>query len=492
VLLAVIAMSLVALPLAIYYSSRPEQPQPGKPINSIAVLPFKPLIAESRDEALELGMADTLINKLSNIRQVTVRPLSAVRKYTDLEQDAAAAGREQKVDAVLDGNIQKSGEKMRVTVRLVRVADGREIWSEQFDEKFTDIFSVQDSVSRRVSGMLAVTLTGEERALVTKHYTNNADAYQLYLKGRYFWNKRTGEAIRKGIDYFSQAIEKDQNYAPAHAGLAQSYVLLAGYGESTPQEAYSKARASATKAIKIDDQLTDAHAALAYVKTGYDWDFAGAEREYKRAIELNPNDATARHWYAEYLALMGHPTEAIAEMRRAQELEPLSLIINKELGTALYLARQFDQAIEQLRKTLELDSSFVRAHIQLGSAYGQKEQHEEAISEFRKAIGIDGKDPHALSQLAYTYAVSARRNEANKIIEQLKERSKRRQVSSVDIAIVCAGLGEKSQAFEQLEKAYSERDEGLLYLKTDPVWDSLRSDPRFSDLLRRVGFSAIS
>lgn len=466
----------------------PEQLPSAKQIKSIAVLPFKPLIAESRDEALEMGIADTLITRLSNIREISLRPISAVRRYVALEQDALAAGREQKVDAVLEGQIQKSGERIRVTVRFVRIGDEATLWADTFDDKLTDIFTVEDSISERVAGILAVKLTGEERALVAKHDTDNADAHQLYLKGRYFWNKRTGETIKKGIDYFNQAVEKDPNYALAHAALAESYVLLSNYGEGTAQEAYAKARAAATAALKINDELAEAHTVLAYIKAGYDWDFAGADHEYKRAIERNPNYATARQWYGEYLALMGRPTESIAEITRAQELEPLSLMINTDLGAALYCARRYDQAIDQLRKTLDLDSSFVRGHIELGFVYRQKEQYEEALSEFQKALGFDGEDAYALSHLGYAYAALRRKDEAYKIIGQLKERSKRKYVLPTDIAVVYAGLGEQDRAFEWLEKAFTQRDDNLLYLKVDPVWDSLRSDPRFADLLQRVGF----
>lgn len=487
-----VGIALLALILAVYYLPRRQlQPKQLSPliIKSIAVLPFKPLVSDKRDEPLEMGMADTLIARLSNIREIDVRPISAVRGYVALEQDALAAGREQKVDAVLDGSIQKSDDRIRITVRLVSVETGATLWTDTFDDKLGDIFTVEDSISERVAGILVLRLTGEERALVAQHYTNNADAYQLYLKGRYFWNKRTGEAITKSIDYFNQALEKDPNYALAHAGLAQSYVLLAGYGERTPQQSYSKARTEATEALKMNDKLADAHSALAYIKTGYDWDFVGADSEHKRALELNPNDATVRHWYAEYLALMGgHTTESIAEMKRAQELEPLSLIINKELGTTLYLARQFDAAVEQLKKTLDLDPSFVRARIQLGAAYRQKEQYEEAVSEFRKAVESEKEESLALSQLGHTYAVSGKKKEAYKIIEQLRERAKKRHLSLIGFAQIYAGLGDKSLAFECLEKAYAERDEDLLYLRTDPLWDSLRSDPRFANLLRRIGF----
>ena len=489
----VFAATLVAVAMAIalgllIYRSRPSQPQPFARITSIAVLPFKPLVAENRDESLELGMADTLIARLSNIREISVRPISAVRRYAGLEQDAVAAGREQRVDAVIDGQIQKSGEKIRVTVRLVRVADGVPMWTNQFDENMSDIFRVQDSISERVTGVLALKLTGEEKERLARNHTDNTEAYQLYLKGRYFWNKRTGDAIKTGIDYFSQAVEADPDYALAYAGLAEAYVLLANYSDSTPQEAYSKARAAATKALKLNDRLAETHTALAYIKAGYDWDFAGAEREYQRALELNPNYPTAQNWYAEFLGLMGRSTESITGMRRALELEPLSLMINVELGDMLLFARQYDQAIEQYRKTLDLDSSFVRAHVQLGQVYGQKGQYEEAISELKKAISLNSEDNYAIQLLGYMYAISRRTSEAYKALEELKERAKRTHVLPYDIAVIYVGLGEKDRAFEWLEKSFAERDEGLLYLRVDPVLDSLRSDPRFADLLRRVGF----
>jgi TolB-like protein/Flp pilus assembly protein TadD len=467
---------------------QPKQTSSPLVIKSIAVLPFKPLVSDKRDEPLEMGMADTLIARLSNIREIDVRPISAVRRYAALEQDALAAGREQRVDAVLDGSIQKSGDRIRITVRLVGVENGATLWTDTFDDNLNDIFTVEDSISERVAGVLVVKLTGEERVLVAQHSTNNAEAYQLYLKGRYFWNKRTGEALRKGIDYFNQAIDKDRNYALAYAGLAQAYASLSSYSESTPQEGYSRAREAAAEALKIDDKLAEAHAALASVMSGYDWEFAGAEREYKRAIELNPNLATAHAGYGEYLGMMGRLTEAIAELRRAQEIEPLSLSINTGLGSVLYFAGQFDESIDQLRKTLDLDSSSVRGHIELGYAYRQKRQYENAISEFKKALDLGGEDTYALSQLAHTYAILGQRDPAYRAIEQLKRQSKQRYVLPSDIAAVYAGLGEKDRAFEWLEKGYGERDANMPYLKVDPSWDSLRSDQRFRDLLRRVGF----
>lgn len=463
---------------------------PATQIKSIAILPFKPSVSDNRDESLEMGIADTLITRLSNIKDLNVRPISAVRKYTGLEQDAIAAGREQKVDAVLDGLIQVSGDRIRITARLVSIGNGATLWAETFDDKVTDIFTVEDSISEQVARMLAVKLTGEERTLVATHATNDTEAYQLYLKGRYFRSKGTGEAIQKSIEYFNQAIAKDPNYALAYAGLADSNQLLSNYNLTTPQEAYSKARAAATEALTRNDKLAEAHSALASIRKGYDWDFAGAEREYRRAIELNPNYASARNGYGEYLGMMGRSTEAIAEMRRAQELEPLSLGINTELGSILYFAGRVDESIDQLRMTLELDSSYGRAHIELGYAYRLKRQYEEAISEFKRALDIDREDSYALSQLAHTYGLMGRRDDAYRAIGQLKELGKRQYVLPSDIAAAYAGLGEKDRAFQWLEKAYADRDDGVPFFKVDPSWDLLRSDPRFADLLRRVGLPA--
>jgi DNA-binding winged helix-turn-helix (wHTH) protein/TolB-like protein/Tfp pilus assembly protein PilF len=482
------AIALIAILIAGYFWwSRRGTATATPQIKSIAVLPFKPLVAEGRDESLELGMADTLIARLSNIKEIDVRPISAVRGYVALDQDPVAAGRQQKVDAVLDGSIQKAGDRIRVRVRLARVENGAVLWTDTFDDKLTDIFTVEDSISERVAGILAVKLTGEERALVAQHATNNPEAYQLYLRGRYFRAKRTGEGIKTSIDCFNQAIAKDPNYARAYAGLAESYLLLSNYNVTTPQEAYSKARTAATEALQKDDHLAEAHAALADIKSDYDWDFAGAEQEYKRAIALDPNYAGARKSYGEYLAQMGRTDEALVETKRALELEPLSLLINRELGTFLYFAGRFDESIDQLRKTLELDARDARTHIELGYAFRQNRQNQEAIAEFKKALEINPEESYALSQLAHTYGLIGQKKEANAAIEQLQEMSQRQYVLPTDMAAAYAGVGDKDQAFAWLEKAYHDRDDGVPFLGVDPSWDPLRSDERFRDLLKRIG-----
>ena len=484
--IAIITLLIVALGLWLLLTRRQTDPSPN-PIKSIAVLPFKPLVAENRDEALEMGMADTLIARLSNIREIEVRPISAVRRYVALDQDPAAAGREQTVDAVLDGSIQKTTDKVRVTVRLVRVKDGATLWTSTFDDRLTDIFAVEDSISNRVAQLLALTLSGEEKSLVAQHSTTDPEAYQLYLKGRYFCSKRTGESIKTSIDYFNQAIAKDPNYALAYAGLAGSYLLLSNYNVTTPLEAYSKARAAVLNALNKDETLAEAHRALGSIKCSYDWDFAGAEVEYKRAIEINPNYADAHFAYGEYLGFMGRLNEALIETKRAQQLDPLSLSINTELGSILYFSGRFDEAIDQVQKTLELEPRHVRAYIELAIALRQKQKDQEAIAALKKGLEVDPQESYALSQLALTYGLIGKKEDAAKVIDQLKEVSKRQYVLPSDMAAAYVGLGDKERAFEWLEKAYRDRDDGIPFLNVDPSWDTVRSDERFKDIVRRVG-----
>ena len=484
--LAIAALVLVGVAIAVYFS-RPVKPQLATPIQSIAVLPFKPLLAEGRDEALELGMADTLIARLSIIREINVRPISAVRKYVGLEQDAVAAGREQKVDAVLDGNIQKSGDRVRVTVRLLSVADGRQLWVEQFDEKFTDIFSVQDSVSRKVSGALALTLTGEEKELLTKRHTNDIEAYQLFLLGRYHLNRLTDEGFWKGLDYFQRAIKKDPNYAPAYAGMADAYISLSGFNVLPAKEGFPKAQQAAEEALRLDERLAEAHIALANVKFFHDWNWAEADGEFKRALQLNPGYSDAHQMYGYYLAGMGRFDEAVSEMERAHELDPLSPVKIIGIGEVLHLARRFDEAAAEYRKALEMDPNFGFAHWALGRALTEKGMYDEAIVAFQKAIPLSGDSPDEPAQLARAYALAGKRREALKIIDELKQLSGHKYVSPVVMASIYAALSDKDQAFVWLDRARGEHDSLLVLLKVEPMFDSLRPDPRFISLLHRVG-----
>jgi tetratricopeptide (TPR) repeat protein len=334
---------------------------------------------------------------------------------------------------------------------------------------------------------LKLKLTRQEQERLATHYTEDTEAYQAYVKGRYFWNKRTHEGLTRGIAYFQQAIEQDFGYALAYAGLADCYNLLGFYGFLSPMETYPKAKAAAIKALKMDDALAEAHNSLAWAKLHFDFDWSGAEREFKQAHQLNPGYATAHHWYTAYLSAMGRLEEAIAEMKRAQMLDPLSLIINTALGQTFYFARQYDLAMEHLAKTLEMDPNFVHAHILLGKVYVQKATYENAIAEFQKAITLENRNsPYSRGLLGYAYAVMGNKEDAVKVLEELKALSKRKYVPSYNIAEINAGLGWNDQAFKWLEKAYEQRDGAMVWLKVEPALDSLRPDPRFHSLLRRM------
>jgi DNA-binding winged helix-turn-helix (wHTH) protein/TolB-like protein/Flp pilus assembly protein TadD len=479
---------LLAIGITVYYfwiKRAPSNVTP--PINSIAVLPFKPLLAQSRDESLEMGMADTLIARLSNIREINVRPISSVRKYTALEQDPIAAGREQRVDAVLDGQIQKAADKVRVTVRLLRVADGTPMWSSQFDEKMSDIFTVQDSISERVAAALAVRLTNDEQRGLTKRHTEDPEAYQDYLKGRYQLNRLTDDGFLKGRDYFQQAIDKDPNYALAYAALAEAYNALGDFDALASKDAFPRAREAAEKALQLDESLAEAHSALAGVKFYFDWDFAGAEREFQRALAINPGYSDARKTNAYYLVAMSRFEEALREMNRALELDPISLEKTAAIGEVLYDQRQYNQAIEQYRRALEIDANSGFTHWALGRAFLAQGKYSEAIAEFQTSIPLSGDSPDEPAELARAYALSGKRDDALKIIEELKRFSEHKHVAPTVIAAIYGALGDKTQAFVFLDKAYRERDFILVMLNVEPMFDPLRSDPRFAELSRRVG-----
>ena len=485
-------VALAGLALAGYFlkSKQAESARAGKSgeIKSIAVLPFKSLVAGSGDEYLELGLADTLITKLSGIRQITVRPTSAVRKYGGAEQDAVAAGRELDVESVLEGNIQRLNDRIRVTARLVRVSDGMTLWADKFDEKFTDIFSVEDAISQRAASGLALRLSGEEQQQLTKRYTQKSGAYQLYLEGRYFWNKRTAEDIGKAIKYFEQAAALDSHYALAYSGLADCYNMMGYWNLTPPREAFPKAKEAAIKALEIDDTLAEAHASLAYAELEFDWDTARAESGYKRAIELNPNYETAHQWYAEYLAVVGRLEEADAEANRARQIDPLSMPVRMFIASKAYEAeRNYDSAIEQLQQMIEIDPGFAPAYHLLGTCYREKGMNDQAVEAWLKGAAVDGAPPETMRKLRKAFAESGMKGYVRQEIAVLEEDSKSHYVSPIFVAMDYALLDEKDHAFEWLDKAYAERSGWLLELKFDPVWDNLRADPRFASLLARVG-----
>jgi DNA-binding winged helix-turn-helix (wHTH) protein/tetratricopeptide (TPR) repeat protein len=458
---------------------QPHAPTPtASALRTMAVLPFQPLVAEYRDAALELGMADTLIARLSG-REISVRPVSSVRKYMESDQDPLVAGHELGVELVLEGSIQRRGDSIRVTVRLVKTVDGTSLWAGTFDEKFTDIFVVQDAIANKVAAALALQLGGEEQKHLTKRYTESVEAYQFYLKGRFHWNKRAPQDLRKAIEHFKQAIALDPSYALAYAGLADAYTLLANAG-SPAHEIMPKALEAAQKAVSLDDNLAEAHAALGNIIIYYDYDFAGAEREHKRAIELNPNCATAHHWYSELLMGLGRHEEALAEIWRALEIDPLSLLLNRQYGASLLFARQYDAAIEQMKKTVDLDANFAVGHSTLSVALRMKGNYAESVEELARFQELIGSE-----QTAALMRESFAKGGWQEFLRAMTDERRPTNLTPYNVATFHAALGEKDKAFVELNKAYQNREAILGLLKVDPRFDSLHDDLRFEDLTSR-------
>lgn len=469
---------------------QPRKHRSRKAIDSLAVLPLMNASADPEMEYLSDGITESIINSLSQLPKLRVMARGTVFRYKGQEVDPREVGNTLSVRAVLAGRVLHVAGVLVIRTELVDTADGSQLWGEQYNREFSDILTIQKEIALEVAEKLRLKLSPAEEKRLAKQYTKNTEAYQLYLRGRHFWNKATTEGIQRGIDYFQQAIDMDPSYALAYAGISDCYALLSNFSTLPPKEALPKARAAAVKALEIDEMVAEAHAALAYIKTIYDWDWEGAEREFKRAIELKNSDEWSREAYGWYLSALGRFDESTAEMKRAQEIDPLSLSAIAHIGIPLYYARNYDQAIEQFRKALEVDPNFSNALFRLGLAYEQNGMYEKAIAEFQKVVSISG-DRDAVAALGHVYAVSGDRDEARKALAELKNRSKQEYVPSYDLAIIHLGLGETDQAFERLEEAYEERSYWLSYLGVDPILDSLRRDPRFLDLLRRVGLEGV-
>jgi DNA-binding winged helix-turn-helix (wHTH) protein/TolB-like protein/Flp pilus assembly protein TadD len=477
----------IALLSALIYGAvrtRPGHPDTVQRVRAIAVLPFKPIGLQPRDEVLELGMADTLITKLGGIRQVVVRPTSNVRRYGGLDQDPLEAGREQRADLVLEGSIQRLDERIRVTVRLLDVRDGTALLGESLDEPLTDVFAAQDSIASHVVQALVLKLGDDERALLTKHRAMNPEAYRLYLRGRYFWDKRTTEGFQKAVASFRDALEQDPSSALPYVGLADAYIALPFDTDALPSDALGKAKAAATRALEIDDTLAEAHAALGFVNETYEWDWAGAEHEFKRALDLSPNSAMAHQRYANLMTVMGRHAEATAETTRTLELDPVSLAATALAGRMYYYAREYDHALEQCQKALDLDAHFWIAHFFAGKAYAQKGMYAEALAELGKA---EGATTEVLATIGYVDALARDAPAARAVLDRLTRQRSQTYVPPSHLAKIHAALGENDQAFVWLDKACEEHDAWLIWLSSEPMWDPLRADPRFSDLLRRLG-----
>src|SRR5438876_1368887 len=435
---AIMAIGLAGLWLFAHRASR-DSTAVAASEKSVAIFPFKPVSSQNRDEVLENGMADTLIAKLSTIAEIIIPSLSSAQKYNEQEHDVVAAGRLLRVRSVLEGTLQRVADRIRVTARLIDVRDGHSLWSDTFDEKFTDVFAVEDAIAQKVASALALRLNAEDRQRLTKRYTDNTDAYQLYLKGRFYWNKYTEEGWRKSIEFFKQATEKDPNYALAYAGIADSYSLLGEVGIVSPKEIFPQARLYAEKALKLDDQLAEAHLSLGIVKLFYDWDPPAAEPELARARELNPSDPQVHHFYGHYLEFVGQLPEATAELKRGVDLDPTNLIVNAEYGWTFYIRRQTDEAIAQYRKTLELNPSFVLGSVWIAQALEQKKMYAEALAELERARKIDNWS-WIVAEIGCVNAFLGKRDEARKIIADLTERATHEYIDETLIVYIFAAL----------------------------------------------------
>jgi serine/threonine-protein kinase len=481
--LAMLAVLTIALVGALAFTDRDHS------IDSIAVLPFinqsggQGGSQGSNDQAQVLSDAitDSIINNLSQLSNLNVKPRSAVLRFSGREVDAKEVAKILDVHAVLTGRIVQRGDDLWVTVALVNAREDRQLWGEQYNRKIADLLLIQQEISRSVSDELRLKLSGDEK--------RRLDAYQLYLKGRNAWSKRTAEGIQEGVRYFEQATQVDPSYAPAYAGLADCYNMLVNYSVLSGKEAFPKAKEAAIKALDLDQGLAEAHAAMAFYHFQWEWNWFEAEREFKRAIELKPSYAPAHQWYSSLLAVTGRLDEAIDEARRAQELEPFSLIVSSHLGWVSYLARRYDDSIEQAQQKLKLDPTFFAAHRYQALAYESKGRYKEAIAEFQKALSLSRGSTLLKAELGHSYAVAGQRKEARQSLDELHQLSGQRHVSPYHLALIYAGLGEKDQAIEFLNKAYDERAERLVWLKTDPRFDLLRTDARFIDLLQRIGLA---
>jgi serine/threonine protein kinase len=454
-------------------------------IRSIAVLPFANVGSDSNVEYLADGVTEGIISSLSRVPELRVMARSTVFSYKGRDISAQKVGQDLQVDAVLLGKITQRGDTLNIQTDLVRVSDGSELWGDQYTRKVSDLFAVQGDIAREIYDSLRPKLAGAEAKQLAKHDTENPEAYQLYLQGLFYWNKWTQDGFQKAIDFFRKAVEKDPAYAQAYACMADAYTFMGASGYVAPQEVWQSAKSAAMQSVKIDDSLPEGHVSLALVRENFDWDWAGAEKEFKRAIELNPNSAEAHHWYGDFLTRLGRFDEARTELKKAQELDPLSLLINTSAGRELYFARQYPAAIEQFRKTLDMDRNFVPAQHGIELAYAQNGMFREAVAERQKVLTLSGS-PDLAAAIGDDYRKSGYEGVLQSWLEGLNEVSKRGYVSSYNIAQIHARLGHKPEAHAMLERAFGSRDGNLTYLKIDPVFDDLRSDPQIQGLLLKL------
>lgn len=483
--ITLVILVLILASLAIWLL-RPRGPGPTG-IRSLVVLPLDNLSGEPSQDYFADGMTDELITDLAQISALRVISRTSAMVYKGARKPLPQIARELNVDAVVEGTVLRSGDQVRITAQLIQAADDKHLWAESYEGNLRDTLALQNKVAAAIAEQIRINLNPHEQAALKNAKVVNPEAYESYLKGRYFWNKRTANGLRVALAYFNQAIEEDPNYAQAYSGLADTYALLGDwqYAVMPPKEALPKAKAAALKALELDDSLSEAHNSLAFCLEGFDWDFESAGKEFRRAIDLNPGYATAHHWYSWHLSLLGRNAEAIAEMRKAENLDPLSLIINADLAELLLIAHSPDESIQESRKTLEMDANFALAHNQLGQGYLEKHMFGEAISEIQKAIQLSGGTPTFTANLARAYAASGKTAAATGLLNDLKQRSENGDPHSAEIAMIYAALGNNNQAMTWLEKSYEERFNPGVLLR--PGFDPLRSDPRFQDLVRRIG-----
>jgi TolB-like protein/Tfp pilus assembly protein PilF len=477
-------LALGVLALAIAATSIGYFTRPSEAIDSVAVMPFVNVNSDPNSEYLSDGISESIINNLSRLPSFQkVISFNSVLRYKGKQADPQVVGRELGVRAVLMGRLVQHGDDLSINIELVDVRDNRQLWGQQYNRKLADIIGVQEEISRNISEKLRLRLTGEETKRLTKRYTENSEAYRLYLMGQHYFRRKGKENLEKSIDYFEQAIRKDPSYAPAFAGLGEAYRNLSWGGFLSLKEARQKEEWATLKALQMDATLAEAHVLMANIKE-IDLDWPGAEEEYKRALELDPNSVRAHQTYAWHLEMRTRLDEAFLHLKRAEEVDPLALEINQDIATVFHFMRQYDRAIEQFQRTIELDPNFIPVHGRLAITYQQKGMYEEAIAEAQKAtaLGRIGGD----AQLAYAYAVAGKRNEALKILNELKELSKQHYVSPFDFALLYMGLGEKDLAFEWFNKTFDENPYRISFINVNPRFDSLRSDPRFTELLRRL------
>jgi TolB-like protein/DNA-binding winged helix-turn-helix (wHTH) protein/Tfp pilus assembly protein PilF len=461
--------------------------RPSLVIRSLAVLPLESLSSDASQDYFADGMTDELISDLGQISALRVISRTSVMTYKHAHKPLPQIARELNVDAVVEGTVVRSGDQVRITAQLIEAITDKHLWSQSYEGDIRNMLALQNQVASAIADQIRINLNPQERAALKTAKVVDAEAYQSYLKGRFFWNKRTADGLRAALAYFNQAIEEDPNYAQAYSGLADTYALLGDwqYAVMTTKEALPKAKAAAVKALDLDSTLGEAHNSLAFCLDGFDWDLESGGKEFRRAIELNPGYATAHHWYAWHLALLRRYDEAIAEMKKAQNLDPLSLIIDADLAELLALANSYDESIVQSRKAIEMDPNFALAHNQLALAYLQKHMNEDAVAELQKAVRLSGGSPTCIANLARAYVASGKRTEAEKLLNDLKKRSTSGYSHASEIAVIYASLGDTDQAMSWLEKGYDERFNPGVLIR--PGFDPLRSNPRFQDLTSRVG-----